>query len=452
MRNVQATDLIQDRRVPSWTWIVLSAWIVANRLIPAHISVPLGVSIHPSELILAAAVVMLLVSMMAGRIMMPRGPLALSGLTVLVVFSFLPLLNATSLDASEVRTFDQGIVVTYLYAALVVMAYQCGRSAVHSRRVLIATIAAGAFQAIIAIIEGVTRAAFLPIHTVWQAIGLEFDPRAAGGAVGIGVNTRLTGELRVYSTAPHPLVLSALMAAGALITARFMFAVEDRRARLIIGVALAAQLLGLAFANSRTGMLVAAGCAPFLIASLVRRPLRLIALAGAGALMVLLIAVLSPSTLRLALDTATFVERDHNVEVRVERIPLILDYLSERPLLGAGYLTNDATVRQLWDNAYLNALSELAMVGFGCLLAFFITWAVTGYRVGSASELDTTLRLGAAVGGAGLLLAGLTLDAWSFDQFLPLMLVLMALAAGRVAAPDVSAIPSDRLAKSKVGR
>jgi hypothetical protein len=422
------TDAWRDLGVLPW---LLVSVIATNRAIPAHVTLPIGVSLHPSELLMAATGAYLLLLHMSGAIRQMRGAPALAGLAVIVLHSFGPMLNASSLTASEIQTFDQGLVITYLYALMALAAYHCAKSIRALVLVIHALIWTSVYQAGIAMVEGVTGRPFAFAHTVWQYVGFELDPRASGGSVSIGLNTRLTGELRAFSTAPHPLVLSAILATTTLITARLLLTSRSNRQRAVWGAAVALQGIGFAFTNSRTGMLVLAVGAVPLIWSLAQRPRRLISLGALAGGMLVSIAALSPNTVRLILDTFTLRQRDHNLEVRVSRIPLIWDYLERRPLVGAGYLSHNATVGQLWDNAYLQALTELGLVGAFALLTLILVWMASAAKIDPTGEVNRQLRFQTVLAGTSLIAAGFTLDAWTFDQFMPMCLILLALGVGR---------------------
>jgi O-antigen ligase len=197
----------------------------------------------------------------------------------------------------------------------------------------------------------------------------------------------------------------------------------------------AVQLMCLAGANSRTGFLIFGVGVLIIVLLNVNRPETLIRIGLAAFVGMAMIAVVSPGTPRLILDLFTGQSSDRNVELRVSRIPLVLNYLDERPFIGAGYLTNDARQRQLWDNSYLGALSEGGMLSAISFFLFISAVAVVGAKATIRSRLTDIAASGAFYAGVGLLVGGTTFDAWQFAQYFPTCLCLMA--AGLAQAQSV---------------
>ena len=404
---------------------LLIGFLVTNRLMDRLITVPVGISIHPSELVLIALGGVWTWCQLLRREPMPRGVVALAGLAVLVILLVSPNANAGNLSPFQAQTFDQGIIIVLLYALLFVVSYQAGRSEWRSHQVVTTVLAMSAFQGIVALIENFRGAPFRALDNIWLFIGLQVDPRSSR-ELALELDTRLTGELRVQATAPHPLVLSAIVAVSLAITLQLLLSATSPRLRRRYAVLTVINLVAMAPTNSRTGFFILALTLPVIAILNWRRLYDLViasvvGVAGLGALF-----VVSPSTPRLILNSFTGQAPDHNVDVRLERIPLVMGFLEDRPLLGAGYLTHDNRIT-FWDNAYLHGLAEMGILGFTSLLFFLVSATIRCLTALSASGFRRDLAIFGFMGGAGLLIGGTTFDAWTFGQFLPMCLVLLAL-------------------------
>ena len=405
-------------------------FLVTNRMILAIVTIPVGVSIHPSVVVLGLLTTLLFLASLTQRLHSPRGPVAMWGIATLVSMMWMPFLAEPGMTEFQSRQFDQGLIHAIGYAALFIAAHHLGYWPRYARIILGTIILVSAAQAAISIIELLTRAPFEALNNLWLSLGLQLDPRGIQGFVS-EINARATGELRPASTAPHPIILSALMALSAPVAFEYT---RLARQRLFARISLATALLSaLAFAsnNSRTGYVVAA---VVMIAFLWWHftDFRLIGrLALGGAAGVFALALVSPGTLRFILNLVTFTRTDNTAEVRFERIPLILDYLERRPFLGAGYMTHSVLEGQVWDNGYLHALTELGMIGTGMLLAFLVTILARIWRHSwDAGEMGLYARIG-AMSVLALGVAGISVDIFTFYQFLPLALAIASVSIGR---------------------
>lgn len=420
----------------------VAGFLILNRLIPAPATVPIGLSIHPSEALLVALAVFTVAHVATRPDERRLGVVGAAGLVLVALVTWAPLVNSGTLGPQEIRLFDQGIFLALGYTTLFVAVFRATSNPQVTLALIIITVAVSDLQALIAIYERVANTSFEALNRLWLSLGLELDPRGIRDTL-TNVNTRLTGEFRATSTAPHPLALSATMAVSSFVSLQMLRTARTRAARLAWSGSSALAVLGLTATNSRTGMLVLAVCALLFVLLNADRPLLLVHI-GIWAMAVFsVLVIIAPETFRIALDLFTG-QRDHNIQVRIDRVPVVLQFLEDRPLLGAGYLTNDAVTRQLWDNAYLHSLSELGLLGTAATVVFFAsaTWRPITARIYGRST-EGPLLVG-AYGGAALLVGGMAFDAWTFDQFLPLCIALLAIGCG-TAVLDADSASTERL-------
>jgi O-antigen ligase len=189
--------------------------------------------------------------------------------------------------------------------------------------------------------------------------------------------------------------------------------------------------MALGTASSRTGFLLIAVLALVIGIVQVRRvprslPLVAMLMLGAAAM-----AVVAPGTPRLILNFFTGQDTDHNTEVRVSKIAALPELLERRPAIGAGYLTSDPSVI-IFDNSYFTELVELGVLGLLLLIAFLLVVTFRPFGVlAIAPREEHALLLAGVLGGISLLVVSATFDVLSFDQFLPMTLLLMAIGLAR---------------------
>jgi hypothetical protein len=264
------------------------------------------------------------------------------------------------------------------------------------------------------------------------AIGLEYNEKALRGARET-LELRLTGELRSSTSAPIHIVLSAIVATGVILAGGWFISARTKRERFWSGLALVACLLGLPASNSRTGFLIVIVMAIPLAFSLGRFLPRFLPAAVLGAVLMAASFIISPATPRLLLDSLTQPTQDQNVNVRVERFAVLPDLLSPRYAFGAGYMTHDVEI-QLFDNAYNLGLIEFGIVGLAVVLLFFLSILNRCRRALHLARPNEFILPFAGIAAVGSLLVAMsTLDALSFDQYFPGLMLVMGLGVGRSA-------------------
>ncbi len=405
-------------------------YLVLNRLIPDRFVLPIGTSVRPYELVLVGLMVMWVLWMVVQPRPVPTGMLGLSGILLLAILLSTPLIQAVGMTQFQLAGAQRGVVRVILFSVLFVVSYQIGADLGWARKLLGIVITLTALQALLAIWEFVNASPLLVFDTLAQGLGLVDDPKGIRPEF-VEVHQRLTGEIRSVGTAPHPIVLSAVIALAAMAVSGWFVSARSSPRRWWLLAALAGLILGLPATNSRTGFVILiVAVVPLLVLSL-KHLARVIPLLGSAAILMLAAFAISPQTPRLLLNSFTRPDTDPNLDVRVERFDLLPQLVSERPLTGAGYLTHDPSIG-IFDNAYNLALVETGIIGVGLFIAFFVMVLIRCWSAhGRALPGEEAVVFAGVAAALALLVGGATFDAWTFDQFFPTALILMGLGAGR---------------------
>lgn len=413
---------------------LVAAYLVTGRVIADVYTLPIGLSLHPTDLILAALLVVWLLWMFTAPQPFPIGIVSMLGAAFVIVFLVSPFLNAIDMSEFEANGAERGLVRATLYAGLFVASYQLSSA---SRRravqILTVTVVVSVFQALVAVYETVTGSALVLLGTIWQTVGLEVDPRAVRTDIA-ELQLRLTGELRASATAPHPLVLAGLMALGIGICVAFYLYSDSRRTRNWLLVAFALQLLAVGATNQRTGFVVLAAIAVVVAITQINRLPSALPLAAMTAVGGVAVAVLSPNTPRLILNFITGQQTDHNVAVRTSKYEIFPDLIERRPILGAGFTTSDPEL-VTFDNGYLTGFVEFGIVGFGLLLAFLLVITGRSFAALHKARLpDQPILLAGILAAITFFTSMTTFDVMSFSQLFPDALVVIAVGVARADA------------------
>ncbi|MGH8871266.1 MAG: O-antigen ligase family protein [Acidimicrobiia bacterium] len=410
--------------------LTLAVYLVVNRLIPDVFVLPVGLSIRPWEPVLGLLALLWLLWLIVEPKPLPLGALGLIALSLLVVLVLAYFWNAPGYTEFEMRASRRGLVRVFLYSGLFISSYHVATNLRWSRRVLILISVLTAIQGTIAIFEFVLKQRAVFLYNIWTAIGLIEDPDGVRG-FSEDLKARLTGLTKVESTAPHPITLSALLAMGVLLTLVLYLHAPTRRQKRLFAALLVPQVLALPVTNSRTGffILILAGLGIGLLQ--VRKWPSALHLGLAVTGLMGIAFMISSRTARLLLDSLTQPGQDPNIVVRLTRAEMVPDLMSERPLIGPGYITTDVS-QVLFDNAYYKGLLELGVLGFLLLLSFFLVCLARS--IGGLSRADSAEQPVVLMGALGvlcLLFGGATFDAWTFDQFFPTGLILLGIGVGR---------------------
>lgn len=411
---------------------LLTVYVVMNRIISDRFVLPIGISIRPYEIVLLLLGLIWALWLIVEPRPLPGGLVGLTGLLVFAVVGLAPFLHALNVDQYQANGAERGLFRLFAYTGLTLAAFHIAFRLKAGVRLLTVVIVATVGQALFAIYEFVTAKPVAFLDTLATSVGLVPDPQSVRIAHD-GIVQRLTGEIRAVATAPHPIVLSAVIALGLLVVAAWLVHTDQPRQRVWLAGAGALLVLALPVSNSRTGFFIIALVALPIIVLSARNASRIViwsipffALLAAG-------AVISPRTPRLILNSFLNPGDDPNTVVRFTRFSRIPDLLDDRPFVGAGYLTKDPAL-QIFDNAYNKWLIELGIVGLAVFVAFILACLVMCWRAARIAEPgERILPVAGVVGILCLLAGGTTFDAWTFDQFFPTILILMGLGLGRSA-------------------
>ena len=409
---------------------LLLAYVVFGRLIADIYTLPVGVSLRATDVLLAILLVVWAIWMVTSPQPMPRGAVGVLALSVLVFALVAPYLTALSMTPYEANGAERGLIRVMLFATLFVATYHVAASRRRAYTLARTLVLMTAIQAIIAVFETLTGRPVAFLGSLWRGLGMEVDPNGLRGTA-ISLHARLTGELRAAATAPHPIVLSAMLAVGVGVCIALYLNSTSRSRRRFYLAAILIQLVSIGTTNSRTGFVALAVIGVTLLITQVHRLPSAFPLVVALILGGVLLAAVSPSTPRLVFTFFTGQETDRNVDVRVGKYQRLPELLDRRAFIGAGQGTSDPA-EVLFDNAYLTALVELGLIGVTLIVAFLVVMTARCFsslnRVGAR---DGPLLLGGLVAGVALLAAMATFDALSFDQFFPMCLMFLAIGVSR---------------------
>jgi len=410
---------------------LIIAYLVMNRAIPDLMVIPIGISIRPYEVVLLVTTGVWILWMIADPHPFPRGVVGLSGVLLVSVLLVAPFLNALNVSKFQFDAAERGLYRVVIFAGLFLASYHLAYRLKYGRRLIGVVIGITVVQATLGVFEFVTQRPLTFMYDLAQSFGLVFDPNAIRSEV-TTVFTRLTGEIRATGTAPHPIVLSALIALGILVAGIWLVYAEKRRDRVWLGLALAVLVIAMPVPNSRTGFVIVGLAAIPLLVLMIKELPRIIPLILVLSMFMGLAFVISPETPRLLLNSVTRSDEDQNTQIRIERFSRVPELLESRPVVGAGYLTHDTKNVQLFDNAFNMAIIEFGILGF--VLAMW--WLLAGLGRSWAGTVrarrdEVVLTIGGVAAVIALLAGGSTFDAWTFDQFLPTALVVLGVAVGR---------------------
>jgi O-antigen ligase len=402
----------------------LAAFLVVDRLVPDLFVLPVGFSLKASQ----AMVLLLGIALMWALIVEPRpfplgvgGALGLASLGILVVA---PLTSAPNLTLQQLDAAERGIVSILLLSGLFIASYYIGFDRTRSVRLIVLAIGLTAAQAALAYFEKLSG---ILVAREWSVFRLGFLIPDPGLDRGIGFVSFRAGGLRPAATAPHPIVLSALIALAMLLIVA-LYPLARRHSRRLLAALVVPLALGLFSLTTRTGFVIL-GVGGLAVGWLVGRRwtdhiVRLLLLATG---VVIVVVAVSPGSARALLDLFSRVGSDPSLAARTADFAVFPELLAENPLLGGGYMTHLPTVR-IFDNSYLVGLIEFGVVGFAVLFSFLVAATMRPALAFSMSDdRETPLLVSGVVGGVALLAGMATFDALKFAQFLPTVILLLGI-------------------------
>lgn len=406
-------------------------YLIMNRAIPDLMVVPIGISIRPYEIVLMLILAAWTMWMVTDPHPLPTGLVGLVGFLLIAALVLAPFLNALNVNRFQANGAERGIVKLILFAGLFLAAYHIGYHLKYAKAALAAVIGVSVAQALLGILEYSTRQPLIFMFDLARSMGLIFDPNAVRSERTFVFTRFLTGEIRAAGLAPHPIVLSAIIALALLLMGIWFVYARSSRGRLLIVVGATILMIALPTPNSRTGFVILGLCFfPLMVLMMSRFP-RVVLLAFGFVVALSVGFILSPETPKVLLDSVFQSEDDASTQARIERFDVLPDLLEPRPIVGAGYLTHDTDL-QLFDNAYYMALIEFGILGLVLTVWWFLICLVRAWSATARAAPDDAILTACGVAAVLALLVGAaTFDAWTFEQFLPMSLIVIGLGVGR---------------------
>lgn len=421
-----------------WALVV---YLVVDRIIPDQYVVPLGISIKLPQVVLMVVGLLLLLAMTLDARPLVRGLVGLFGLLTVLFLLTAPWINALGLSRIETDGAERGIVTTVLLAVLFVAAYYVavpdGR---YAERLIIVVLVLTAIQASIALFESFSA---IYVTQSWGFLNLGFlqiDP-------GLERTFGFEGAFRTSrptATAPHPIVLSALLALGILLVLAKLPNTHRRRDRFLLLALVIPFLAALFILETRTGLVVLGVSGIVLLILMVGRHTDLMIRFGLlGVAGLAMVAALFPQSARSMLNLFARAGQDSSVQARTDDYVLIPELLERRPMVGPGFMTRDPGGLYL-DNSYLDGLLEFGVVGSVIVFGFLIAALsrLLGAARRSVATRDRTIIIAGAAATLAMLVAMALFDALKFEQFLPTVVLLMAMGLARADAMSRGPTPS----------
>jgi hypothetical protein len=405
-------------------WRLISAmlvtWLIVNRAIPDLFVLPVGFALRPSQAVLAGVMVLLVIAHVKAPRPWPSGAPAFSGMLLMVAVIAAPFVASLGFDTYQSDGAERGLFHFVIYAVLLVAAYQVALRTRAGIRLVRVAVFVTAWQALLIFYEWLAGTAVVVSMPIWGWLGLSAD------VIDRTADYRPGALFRPKGTTPHPIVMSSLLAVAILLAIILILDETNNRRRVILGVGIVPMALAMIVVDARTGFVILLVGAVVVVALQARRIPRFLPMGLAGMAAFGIAMVISPGSARSTLDLFWNAGGDNSVTVRYDRLGSLPELVSQNPLLGPGWLTNDPKVL-LFDNTYSLGLIELGIIGMAVYLVFLLSSVVriVGSRRLAADDREITLLLAGTVGGLSLLVGGATFDALAFDQFLPTCILLV---------------------------
>jgi len=390
-------------------FVLIILYLFMNRAIPDIMVVPIGISVRPSEIVLLLVLAAWAVWIVTDPHPFPVGLVGLVGLLVIAVLVFAPFLHALNVSRFQANGAERGIVKLILYGGLFVASYHMSYRRRFGKALLATVLVVSIAQALLGVYEFVTRQPLTFMFDLAEQMGLVLDPNGVRSELASVFTRYLTGEIRATGLAPHPIVLSAILALALLLMGIWLIYSEGLRQRVLVVLGALVVVVALPTPNSRTAFVILGfSVLPLMLLMINHLPRTVLLFVG---FVIALGAgfVLSPETPELLLNSVFEAEDDATTQVRIERFDVLPDLVEQRPIIGAGYLTH------------------LILTVWWFLLCLVRAWSGTV----RSEPADAILTASGVAGVLAILAGALTFDAWTFDQFLPMCLIVIGLGVGR---------------------
>lgn len=389
-------------------------------VLPARAVMPgVGAVGRPALLVALGLLVLWVFARAAGApLSVGRQPLRVAAAVYLMAFLFAYGLGyARGLTSIEASSSDRGILTLLgLLGTLLVVADGVPTMKALNR-VLAGLVGGGAFMAIVAVLQ--------------SQLGLDLVPRLivppleVNGSL-LGVSSR--GLSRVAGTAGHYIELGVVMAMLTPLAMHFALTAPRKRSRQLWALATGLIAWAALLSISRSAIV------SMIVGFLVLLPAwswrgRFNALVVAVGFLVL-VRVAQPGLLGTLRSLFSYLDSDPSVQGRTSDYPVVLGYVSDRPLFGRGPGTFVPEKYLFLDNQMLGTLVETGLLGLAALLGLIVTAMVLALRVARWGPTPPDRHLGysltSAIAAASVSL--LTFDALGFATFASVFFLLLGAA------------------------
>jgi len=238
------------------TLIEMMIVIVLIGLIPDRFVIPVGRSIRLYEVVLVLLAIAWVIWMIKAPHPFPSGLVGLFGLLLFAVVGLAPFIHAFTVSVYQANGAERGLFRLFIFSAMFLASFHLAFNTREGLRIVAWMIAATTFQAIFAIWEFVTQTPIAILDGLALSIGLIPDPKSVRGGFEGDVFQRLSGEIRAVATAPHPIVLSAVIALGVLVVGTWLLYTKRSRTQTWLMIAGGILILSLPVTNSRTAFVM----------------------------------------------------------------------------------------------------------------------------------------------------------------------------------------------------
>ncbi len=252
---------------------------------------------------------------------------------------------------------------------------------------------------------------------------------------------------RPFGTTLHPIEYG-VVAAALVPLAYWMARVERRRRAYFVAVALGFAAMS---SLSRSAVLAIAVAVIVLLFGVSWR--QRAAIMGAGVVFIMFVGVTVKGLIGTLRNLFTTADNDSSVQARVDRIPKVLNLISQHPWLGRGFGTYNLDDYFLLDNQLQMSAIETGLIGVAVLVLFIGFISLMSWRTRVGGERGTLPGTALAATILGLFISSYTFDAFFYRILTGVLYLSIGLVGAmyRITAPERTP-PGSRGSTSRCSR
>jgi len=402
------------QRLPGYRIDAVSAltlFLIISFCIPAPLIFnPVGGSGTPGNLLGIAFLFWWVLAKLGSGLGVARGRqpirIALFFLLLTVLISAVPLFLRPRISA-EVTGIGRGLMLIAALSGVALLAAD-GITSMKRAHVLMKRVLDGAF--------------FVALTGIGQFL-TGFNPGRDISIPGLTRNIIVSDQdrsnfTRVQGTTLHPIEFGTLMGMLLPIAVHFAFMAKGRRSRQFAWLRVGAMTVGLAFAITRTGIIVAGIGMLFIAAEWTWR--RRLQVAAMAMVMIAAMRLAIPGLIGTLTAMFTKLNQDNSTQGRTADYAIAGKLFGARPWFGRGFATLFPATQKIFDNGWLSIAIELGIIGIVAFAIFFfiITFTARGIRL-RCTDLETHGLAQGLVGSfVGVAVAFATADLMSFTMLM----------------------------------